>query len=108
MDAAKRPKYLLDSIKPRRANELGTAGAGESHQPVAEILRRAQSPLSKFPEQILGGNEEKHGGLKPGCGDQGSLTNTRGYCCFCLCPDRAGDPSTHTDAKVTKTLPPHT
>lgn len=54
MDAAKRPKYLPDSIKPRRANELGTAGAGESRHPAAEYLGRAPSPLSKFPEQILG------------------------------------------------------
>lgn len=86
MDTAKRPKYLPDSTKPRRANELGTAGAGESHQAAAEYLRRAQSPLSKFPEQILGGggNEETQGGLKPGCGDQECLTNTHGYCCFCL------------------------
>lgn len=59
MEAAKRPKDLPDSIKPRRANELGTAGAGESHQPVAERLRRVQSPLSKLPEQILGGNVER-------------------------------------------------
>lgn len=41
MDAAKRPEYLPDSIKPRRANELGTAGAGESQKPAAECLRRA-------------------------------------------------------------------
>lgn len=55
MDAAKRAEYLPDSIKPRRANELGAAGAGESHQPAGEFLGRARSSLSKFPEQILGG-----------------------------------------------------
>lgn len=71
MDAAKRAEYLPDSIKPRRANELGAAGAGESHQPAGEYLGRARSSLSKFPEQILGDKEEMQAGLKPGYGDRG-------------------------------------
>lgn len=92
MDAVKRPKYLPDSIKPRRANELGTAGPGERHQPAAEHLKRAKDPLSKLPEQILGGNVGTQGGLKPGYGDQGSMT-------------RQGWRPIHTDAKI---IPPDT
>lgn len=69
MDAAKGPKYLPDSIKPRRANELGAAGAGESHQPAGENLGRARGSLSKFLEQILRENKEPQAGLKPGYGD---------------------------------------